>query len=80
MESPLALYRRYRPETFAEVNGQEHVTEPLRYALAGNRERALEHLGTAFEADPRTRAWAARDRDLDSIRDALPGSADDEAG
>ncbi len=37
MDSPLALYRRYRPETFAEVIGQEHVTEPLRSALAGNR-------------------------------------------
>ncbi len=33
----LALYRRYRPETFAEVIGQEHVTEPLRQALANNR-------------------------------------------
>ena len=37
MESPLALYRRYRPETFAEVIGQDHVTEPLRAALAANR-------------------------------------------
>src|SRR6476619_1978383 len=37
MEAPLALYRRYRPETFAEVIGQDHVTEPLRAALAGNR-------------------------------------------
>lgn len=37
MESPLALYRRYRPETFAEVIGQDHVTTPLRSALAGNR-------------------------------------------
>lgn len=37
MESPLALYRRYRPETFAEVIGQDHVTEPLRNALAGDR-------------------------------------------
>ncbi|GAB2870767.1 DNA polymerase III subunit gamma and tau [Nocardioides pacificus] len=37
MESPLALYRRYRPETFAEVIGQDHVTEPLRNALANNR-------------------------------------------
>ncbi|MFA6298153.1 MAG: DNA polymerase III subunit gamma and tau [Nocardioides sp.] len=37
MESPLALYRRYRPETFQEVIGQEHVTEPLRVALANNR-------------------------------------------
>ena len=33
MDAPLALYRRYRPETFAEVIGQEHVTEPLRAAL-----------------------------------------------
>lgn len=32
-----ALYRRYRPETFAEVIGQEHVTEPLLTALAHNR-------------------------------------------
>lgn len=37
MESPLALYRRYRPETFAEVIGQDHVTTPLRSALANNR-------------------------------------------
>lgn len=37
MESPLALYRRYRPETFAEVIGQDHVTSPLRSALANNR-------------------------------------------
>ncbi|MBD8870973.1 DNA polymerase III subunit gamma and tau [Nocardioides donggukensis] len=37
MEAPLALYRRYRPETFAEVIGQDHVTEPLRAALANNR-------------------------------------------
>ncbi|MCU1618703.1 MAG: hypothetical protein JWR41_709, partial [Modestobacter sp.] len=25
----LALYRKYRPATFAEVVGQEHVTAPL---------------------------------------------------
>ena len=37
VDAPLALYRRYRPETFAEVIGQEHVTEPLRHALANNR-------------------------------------------
>jgi DNA polymerase-3 subunit gamma/tau len=37
VESPLALYRRYRPDTFGEVIGQDHVTEPLRAALAGNR-------------------------------------------
>jgi len=32
-----ALYRRYRPETFADVIGQEHVTEPLMAALAADR-------------------------------------------
>ena len=32
-----ALYRRYRPETFAEVIGQEHVTEPLSQALRSGR-------------------------------------------
>jgi DNA polymerase-3 subunit gamma/tau len=37
VESPLALYRRYRPETFADVIGQDHVTTPLRAALAANR-------------------------------------------
>ncbi len=37
MESLLALYRRYRPETFADVIGQDHVTTPLRAALAANR-------------------------------------------
>ncbi|MEU4892364.1 DNA polymerase III subunit gamma and tau [Streptomyces sp. NPDC044780] len=35
--SSLALYRRYRPETFAEVIGQEHVTGPLQQALRNNR-------------------------------------------
>lgn len=33
----LALYRKYRPRTFAEVIGQEHVTEPLSQALRGGR-------------------------------------------
>ncbi|MBC2875859.1 MULTISPECIES: DNA polymerase III subunit gamma and tau [Streptomyces] len=35
--SSLALYRRYRPESFAEVIGQEHVTAPLQQALRNNR-------------------------------------------
>ncbi len=33
----LALYRKYRPATFAEVVGQEHVTDPLQQALRSNR-------------------------------------------
>jgi DNA polymerase-3 subunit gamma/tau len=35
--APIALYRRYRPATFTEVRGQEHVTEPLRQALRTGR-------------------------------------------
>jgi DNA polymerase-3 subunit gamma/tau len=33
----LALYRKYRPSSFAEVIGQEHVTEPLQQALRNGR-------------------------------------------
>lgn len=33
----LALYRKYRPRTFAEMIGQEQVTEPLSQALRSGR-------------------------------------------
>ncbi len=33
----LALYRKYRPSVFADVIGQEQVTEPLMNALTNNR-------------------------------------------
>ena len=33
----VALYLRYRPESFQEVIGQGHVTEPLRNALAASK-------------------------------------------
>jgi DNA polymerase-3 subunit gamma/tau len=33
----VALYRKYRPATFADVVGQEHVTEPLSTALTSGR-------------------------------------------
>ena len=32
-----ALYRRYRPESFADVIGQDHVTGPLQQALTNQR-------------------------------------------
>ena len=32
-----ALYRRYRPDTFADVVGQEHVTAPLMQALRADK-------------------------------------------
>ncbi len=37
VDAPLALYRRYRPDTFAEMIGQDHVTQPLSHALDNNR-------------------------------------------
>ena len=33
----LALYRKYRPGSFAEVKGQAHVTDPLQQALRNGR-------------------------------------------
>ncbi len=33
----MALYRKYRPAIFADVVGQEHVTEPLSTALSAGR-------------------------------------------
>jgi DNA polymerase-3 subunit gamma/tau len=33
----IALYRRYRPESFADVIGQDHVTQPLMQALRTGR-------------------------------------------
>ena len=32
-----ALYRRYRPDTFADIVGQDHVTQPLMQALRSDR-------------------------------------------
>jgi len=54
---------------------RDHPDHPtLRYnlacyaSLAGDADRALEHLTRAVVADPRMRDWAARDADLDAIR------------
>ncbi|WP_353065342.1 hypothetical protein [Arcanobacterium hippocoleae] len=33
----IALYRRYRPEIFEEVIGQDHVIEPIMAALEAGR-------------------------------------------
>ena len=37
------------------------------HALAGDTDEAARHLRIAFEADPRTRAWAEDDHDLDGV-------------
>lgn len=33
-----SLYRRYRPQTFSQIRGQEHVVKALRNAVAGGHE------------------------------------------
>jgi len=38
-------------------------------ALLGEREAALEHLIAAVAGEPKAREWAAKDSDLDSLRD-----------
>ena len=34
-----ALYRKWRPRTFDEVVGQEHITETLKNQVMAHRER-----------------------------------------
>jgi tetratricopeptide (TPR) repeat protein len=45
------------------------------YALGGDRERALEHLKIGVDRNPKLKEWAAKDSDLDAIRDdpSYPG-------
>jgi hypothetical protein len=50
-------------------HGTLHYALACEAALAGDRERALEHLRTAFANDPRTREWARTEADLDGLRD-----------
>ena len=50
-------------------HGTLHYALACEAALAGQRERALEHLRTAFANDPRTREWARTESDLDGLRD-----------
>lgn len=37
MENNLVLYRRYRPLTFAEVIGQDHIIKPITFSIAKQR-------------------------------------------
>jgi hypothetical protein len=44
----LALYRKYRPSTFSEVIGQEHVTEPLSNALESGKINFMDFILTVY--------------------------------
>ena len=50
-------------------SGQLNYQLACFHALAGRREKALEHLAIAVANDPRAAEWASDDSDLDSIRD-----------
>ena len=61
-------------------NAGLHYSLACYSALAGDADKALEHLNVAFEKRPEFREWAATDSDLDSIRtrirEAIPGATD----
>jgi hypothetical protein len=67
-----------RPTEAYQIASQglaDHLDHPsLHYnlacyaSLAGDLDRAFEHLALAFEGDPRTREWAATDSDLEAVR------------
>jgi tetratricopeptide (TPR) repeat protein len=50
-------------------SGQLNYQLACFHALAGRREKALEHLAVAVASDPGAAEWASDDTDLDSIRD-----------
>jgi tetratricopeptide (TPR) repeat protein len=50
-------------------SGQLNYQLACFHALAGRRERALEHLAIAVANEPKVAEWASDDADLDSIRD-----------
>ena len=56
--------------TLADYPGNPNVLYNLACfeSLAGRTDDALEHLGEAVVADPRTREWAQADSDFDAIR------------
>src|ERR687888_153778 len=49
------------PHDETTAGSARHEELYLYAALAGEREKALEHLRIAFERDPRTREWAGQD-------------------
>lgn len=56
----------------APDSGALHYQLACFAALGGDEQRARGHLVRAFELDERTRDWAARDEDLDSLRGKSP--------
>jgi tetratricopeptide (TPR) repeat protein len=49
-------------------HGQIHYQLACFHALGGRREAALEHLARAVDDQPRTKAWARDDEELDLLR------------
>lgn len=49
-------------------NASLHYNLACYASLAGDSDRAIGHLQTAFTLDPGTRKWAAGDSDLDAVR------------
>mgnify|MGYP002511883561 CR=1 FL=1 len=43
-----ALYRKYRPATFEDVCGQEHITKTLKNEIIGNKYNSVEEAKTTW--------------------------------
>lgn len=75
----IALYRRYRPEKFADVVGQEHVTGPLRQALRADRiHHAYLFSGPRGCGKTTSARILARTLNCATRRTAVPGQMPDE--
>lgn len=56
------------PQRAYEVAAAGLQDHPDNASLVGDSDRAIMHIARAFELDPSTREWAARDADLNGVR------------
>jgi len=67
-----ALYRKYRPQRFGELVGQDHITTALRNAVRDDPDRVTQAL-----EDPAFVAWFSDARPHDELKRFPPGYPQD---
>ena len=58
------IARKYRPQRFADVVGQEHVTQTLANAIAQKRIAEASDLKVRWDRSDRAQAWQEAMKDL----------------